>query len=147
MLYISSNYRLSDEDKELLVENTQYYTEYETAQYARGKMYTYETPVPYVGLVVTIACNGYNNGTSTSYIITKIYKNKKGEVKKADIAVVYSYNDESKTLTYIDSKYKPQISQSGNKDGTWVLTGDKSDHMIYYVSFGRVQTYDPGFMK
>ncbi len=142
-----TNHNFSKEELDNLVEYSPYGTSYDTREYKRGKMYTYTTPVPYVGLVVTVADNGFGHGISNSYIVTKLHKNKTGEVKKVEIAEIYSYDPETMTLKYVNSKYKNRLSQSGNKGGTWVRDGDNSSHMIYYVSFGDIGNKSYGYDK
>ena len=139
--------RLTNEDKENVVEYLQYKTEYDEAEYSHCKIYKYTTEIQYKGLVVTIACNGFGSGTSYSYIVTKIFKNKKGEIKKAEVAPIYEFNTETKMVKYLNSKYKTKVVQSGSKEGTWVREGDQSHHMIYFVTWGMIKPHDIGFDK
>ena len=91
--------------------------------------------------------NGYGSGVSNSYIVTKIYKNKKKEVNKAEVAKIYAFDKDHKSVKYIDAKYKSILDQAGDKEGTWKWQGTNSKHMIYSVRWGEVFPYDIGYMK
>lgn len=121
-----------------------YHLNYTTAVYHFGNKYEYTVDVPTVGLAITRSCNGYGSGHSQSYIVTKIFHNKRGEVNKFKMNRIISFTPET---AIIDSDAYLIVTQSHNRSGTWVLKGDKSHHMIYYLRFGYIAPYDPGFMK
>lgn len=121
-----------------------YHLDYTTSVFQFGNKYEYTADVPTVGLAVTYSCNGYGSGRSQSYIVTKIFRNKKGEVNKFQMNAVISFTPET---AIIDPSRSPIVIQSHNRSGTWVFKGDRSHHMIYYLRFGYIAPYDPGFMK
>lgn len=144
--YINTHRTFKQTELDNLVESP-YSTTYEEATYWHGKMYDYTTPIPYVGLVGSKVDSGYGSGFVRSYIVTDIYRNKKQEINQVGVAAIYSYNPDKMTLKYINSEYKTILAQSGNMDGDWVVKGDKSSQVQYYITFGDIRPSSNGYYK
>lgn len=119
-----------------------YTLEYETGEYARGKMYTYEVQIPKVGLVVTDRCNGHGSGTSESLFVSKVIS-KKGRVWEFEAHPIYWFDNEK---CYFNVKKKSIYVQSGSKCGDWKLKGTKIS-LTSYIVFGHIELPNNGFDK
>lgn len=130
---ISSNYDMRE---------SKYTLEYDTGEYARGKMYTYEVDIPRVGLVVTERCNGYGSGTSLSLFISKVIV-KRGRVWEFEAHPIYWFDAER---CYFDIKSRRVYVQSGSKSGDWKPKGS-SIPLTSYITFGCIDLPNKGFDK
>ena len=92
----------------------------------------YQVNVPDVGLVIT-EISLY--GVQKSYLVTKTFKNKRGEVIKFTVVPVKEYNSEF----VITDDVPLNIVQAKNNEGRW--SWEKSDELgIFY--FGRLKEED-----
>jgi hypothetical protein len=120
-----------------------YKTEYSTSEYRRGNMYTFMAKVPEIGLVIMEDNTGFGDCSSRNFVVLGVYKNKRKEVNKAEIARVHSWDKNTKTLNYIDNE-RYMIVQSYAKTGEWKFQGDKfigsnSCNLLYYFRFGDIE--------
>lgn len=124
---------------------TSYKTEFEIEKYQKGRMYEIEMNVPRVGLVIMENNSGFGDGSTKNFIVTKVFKNKKNVVNRAELSRVKSYDEITKILNY-DPNDTITIVQSYDKSGDWKYQGD-SEAIMYYFRFGEIGTELEAFYR
>ena len=118
-----------------------YHLNYENEIKKYGKA-TFEVDIPNEGLAVTKACNGFGSGTSLSFIITKVEK-ERSKLKFTGVKVYIIEDD----MAWVNMNEDYEFELCRGKSGLWKLCGQEGLPLIYYVRFGHIEEVDIGFDK